>query len=197
MNRKLLTYGPVVLLALLCAAAFATGALTRYPVLEAQVQAMDFPNGTAVSLENGDVYGVVPSGGPGHSLSAGTYRLKWFVDGDGDNALHLYSENGVKMEPETVILPAGQFEGEFEFTLDSAISGLQLQFEFAAGTYMEIYDVRIYTPGCSDNAFTLLFASLAFSLIWVAVRRGRLRTAQIEGMLMIGLAVLFASAPAF
>lgn len=158
---------------------------------------MDFPNGTAVSLENGDVYGVVPSGGPGHSLSAGTYRLKWFVDGDGDNALHLYSENGVKMEPETVILPAGQFEGEFEFTLDSAISGLQLQFEFAAGTYMEIYDVRIYTPGCSDNAFTLLFASLAFSLIWVAVRRGRLRTAQIEGMLMIGLAVLFASAPAF
>ncbi|MFR3405665.1 MAG: hypothetical protein ACLTV6_03550 [Christensenellales bacterium] len=101
------------------------------------------------------------------------------------------------MEPETVILPAGQFEGEFEFTLDSAISGLQLQFEFAAGTYMEIYDVRIYTPGCSDNAFTLLFASLAFSLIWVAVRRGRLRTAQIEGMLMIGLAVLFASAPAF
>ena len=197
MNRKLLTYGPVVLLALLCAAAFATGVLTRYPVLEAQVQAMDFPNGTAVSLENGDVYGVVPSGGPGHSLSAGTYRLKWFVDGDGDNALHLYSENGVKMEPETVILPAGQFEGEFEFTLDSAISGLQLQFEFAAGTYMEIYDVRIYTPGCSDNAFTLLFASLAFSLIWVAVRRGRLRTAQIEGMLMIGLAVLFASAPAF
>lgn len=197
MNRKFLTYGPVVLLALLCAAAFATGALTRYPVLEAQVQAMDFPNGTAVSLENGDVYGVVPSGGPGHSLSAGTYRLKWFVDGDGDNALHLYSENGVKMEPETVILPAGQFEGEFEFTLDSAISGLQLQFEFAAGTYMEIYDVRIYTPGCSDNAFTLLFASLAFSLIWVAVRRGRLRTAQIEGMLMIGLAVLFASAPAF
>ena len=197
MNRKLLTYGPVVLLALLCAAAFATGALTRYPVLEAQVQAMDFPNGTAVSLENGDVYGVVPSGGPGHSLSAGTYRLKWFVDGDGDNALHLYSENGVKMEPETVILPAGQFEGEFEFTLDSAISGLQLQFEFAAGTYMEIYDVRIYTPGCSDNAFTLLFASLAFSLIWVAVRRGKLRTAQIEGMLMIGLAVLFASAPAF
>ena len=102
MNRKLLTYGPVVLLALLCAAAFATGVLTRYPVLEAQVQAMDFPNGTAVSLENGDVYGVVPSGGPGHSLSAGTYRLKWFVDGDGDNALHLYSENGVKMEPETV-----------------------------------------------------------------------------------------------
>ena len=197
MNRKLLTYGPVVLLALLCAAAFATGVLTRYPVLEAQVQAMDFPNGTAVSLENGDVYGVVPSGGPGHSLSAGTYRLKWFVDGDGDNALHLYSENGVKMEPETVILPAGQFKGEFEFTLDSAISGLQLQFEFAAGTYMEIYDVRIYTPGCSDNAFTLLFASLAFSLIWVAVRRGRLRTAQIEGMLMIGLAVLFASAPAF
>lgn len=158
---------------------------------------MDFPNGTAVSLENGDVYGVVPSGGPGHSLSAGTYRLKWFVDGDGDNALHLYSENGVKMEPETVILPAGQFEGEFEFALDSAISGLQLQFEFAAGTYMEIYDVRIYTPGCSDNAFTLLFASLAFSLIWVAVRRGSLRTAQIEGMLMIGLAVLFASAPAF
>ena len=63
MNRKLLTYGPVVLLALLCAAAFATGVLTRYPVLEAQVQAMDFPNGTAVSLENGDVYGVVPSGG--------------------------------------------------------------------------------------------------------------------------------------
>lgn len=50
MNRKLLTYGPVVLLALLCAAAFATGVLTRYPVLEAQVQAMDFPNGTAVSL---------------------------------------------------------------------------------------------------------------------------------------------------
>ena len=189
--------GRSMLLALLCAAAFATGVLTRYPVLEAQVQAMDFPNGTAVSLENGDVYGVVPSGGPGHSLSAGTYRLKWFVDGDGDNALHLYSENGVKMEPETVILPAGQFEGEFEFTLDSAISGLQLQFEFAAGTYMEIYDVRIYTPGCSDNAFTLLFASLAFSLIWVAVRRGRLRTAQIEGMLMIGLAVLFASAPAF
>lgn len=35
MNRKLLTYGPVVLLALLCAAAFATGVLTRYPVLEA------------------------------------------------------------------------------------------------------------------------------------------------------------------
>ena len=85
MNRKLLTYGPVVLLALLCAAAFATGVLTRYPVLEAQVQAMDFPNGTAMNLENGDVYGVVPSGGPGHSLSAGTYRLKWFVDGDGDN----------------------------------------------------------------------------------------------------------------
>lgn len=55
MNRKLLTYGSVVLLALLCAAAFATGVLTRYPVLEAQVQAMDFPNGTAVSLENGDV----------------------------------------------------------------------------------------------------------------------------------------------
>ena len=55
MNRKLLTYGPGVLLALLCAAAFATGALTRYPVLEAQVQAMDFPNGTADVEKNNPV----------------------------------------------------------------------------------------------------------------------------------------------
>ena len=42
MNRKLLTYGPVVLLALLCAAAFATGVLTRYPVLEAPVHLIPY-----------------------------------------------------------------------------------------------------------------------------------------------------------
>ena len=196
MNGKLRTYGPVALLMLLCAAVFATGVLTKYPVLEAQVSAMDFPNGTKVSLENGDAYGVVESEGPGHSLAAGTYRLKWFVDGDGENALHLYSRNGVQIEPETVALPAGQFSGEFEFTLESAISGLQLQFEFAAGTYMEIYDVRIYTPGCTDNAFTLLFASLIVSFIWVAACKGKLTPSVIGTGLILGVAVLFAGAPA-
>ena len=196
MNERLRTYGPVVLALLLCAAVFATGALTKYPVLEAQVQAMNFPNGTRVSLENGDTYGMVPSDGPGPNLAAGTYRLKWFVESDGDNALHLSTLNGGRIEPEVVALPAGQSGGEFEFTLENAIEGLQLQFEFAAGTYMEIYDVRIYTPGCTDNAFTLLFASLIFSFIWVAARKGKLTPKFIGGGLLLGVAVLFASAPA-
>ena len=182
MNERLRTYGPVVLTLLLCAAVFATGALTKYPVLEAQVQAMNFPNGTRVSLENGDTYGMVPSDGPGPNLAAGTYRLKWFVESDGDNALHLSTLNGGRIEPEVVALPAGQSGGEFEFTLENAIEGLQLQFEFAAGTYMEIYDVRIYTPGCTDNAFTLLFASLIFSFIWVAARKGKLTPKFIGGV---------------
>lgn len=47
MNRKLLTYGAVRAAGAALRGGVCHGALTRYPVLEAQVQAMDFPNGTA------------------------------------------------------------------------------------------------------------------------------------------------------
>lgn len=195
-RRALAIWLPVLGAALLCAAVFASGILDTHAA-RGNVPSWDMALERYVySLENGDSYGIIPSEGPGYQLPAGTYRVRWTVAGDGDNYLHLSTANGSAVEPASVLLPAGQGGGEFEFTLADACDELILRFEFASGTCMDIQDLRFYFPAYRDHAFTLLFAAAAACTLWLLYSYGRLSRRDCCELLLIGAAVLFASSPA-
>ena len=186
----------LALLAVCCLFAFVTGAGSRRMVWEdLPYTLLDFPSGLSRSLAAGDEYGEM-NDGPGLTLPAGTYRVKWRVSSDGDNVLRLSGKYGLNSDTAEIRLPAGQAEGTAEFTLREAAAGLSLVFCFEDGTEFEVRDLRLYGPPCRDGAF--LFALLAglFFLLFCLWRRGRLPQARRMRLCLLALAVLIASAPA-
>ena len=187
---------PVLAAALLCAFAFVSGVLDTHAVqANINTEEMELAR-SRVSTEQGDGYGIIASEGPGYCLPAGTYRIQWTIAHDGDDYIHLSCKNGAVIEPTVILLPAGQDSGELEFTLADACEDFEIQFEFASGSYMDIRFVRFYFPPYKDNAFTLLFLAAALSTLWLLVQYGRLSRRDCCELLLIGVAVLFASSPA-
>lgn len=187
---------PVLAAALLCVFAFVSDVFDTHAV-QANVNSREMElERSYVSTEQGDGYGVISSKGPGYCLPAGTYRIQWTIAHDGDDYIHLSCKNGVPIEPSSALLPVGQGSGEFEFTIGDACEDFAIQFEFASGSYMDIQYVRFYFPPYKDNAFTLLFFAIALSTLWLLVQYGRLSRRDCCELLLIGMAVLFASSPA-
>lgn len=118
----LVTWGPVLLAALVVVLGFATGLLDKQRVFVdiAHTDMVFEDDDRRLSLEEGDSYGILPCIGPYYELPRGTYRLQWHMDADGANKIHLDSTNGALMDPQVVELPQGEWEGEFEFTVVEA-----------------------------------------------------------------------------
>lgn len=199
MKRKAKLYGPVLLAALLCALVFATGALKKPKIFEnITTDYMAFQKKLPrYSLADGDEYGVIPMGRRGWMhLPAGEYRLRWVIGCDGDNILRLTNTNDATITPSEFTIPAGAGDGELHFTVEEDCEDFKIEFEFAAGTYMDIYQVKLYTPDYQDDAFTLLFFAVGASILWLMIGTGRLTRENMAPVLFIALAVLIGSAPA-
>lgn len=199
MKRKAKLYGPVLLAALLCALVFATGALKKPKIFEnITTDYMAFQKKLPrYSLADGDEYGVIPMGRRGWMhLPTGEYRLRWVISCDGDNILRLTNTNDATITPSEFTIPAGAGDGELHFTVEEDCEDFKIEFEFAAGTYMDIYQVKLYTPEYQDDAFTLLFFAVGASILWLMIGTGRLTRENMAPVLFIALAVLIGSAPA-
>lgn len=193
MKQRAKLYGPILLLALVCAAVFWTGAFKKPRVFEnVTAKYMTFDRERLhYSTEEGDAHGALTSSGPGWSLSAGTYRLRWSIGGDGEAVLRLTDGNGAAIEPNTFTLSARQGEGELFFELADACENLTLEWTFASGETLDIYDVKIDTPAYQDDAFTLLFFAAGFGVLWLLANKGK--TDDVGPLLFIALAALIAS----
>lgn len=198
MKAKAKLYGPMLLAALLCALVFATGVMRKPREFELLSEKyIQFSDGkTRHTLADGDAYGVLKSSMQGLHLPAGTYRLKWIVSGDGDNVLRLKNDDGAQITPDEFVLPSDEGEGEFVFEIEEACENFALEFEFASGTYLDIYDLKLYTPEYQDDAFTLLFFAIGACLLYGLIATGRLTRENMAPALMIGFALLIANSMA-
>lgn len=181
---------------LLIAAVFATGILDRQETWEDMPYlSMRFDGGLSRDVRAGDAYGAM-NGGPGLNLPEGTYRLKWAIEGDGDNRLVITTENGATAVPGEIQLPAGETAGEALFTLEDAAQGVEIVVVFEGGTHIDVADMRLYSPEYRDHAFTFALIAFALCLLYTLHRRGKLTPARRGRLILIGLAVLIASGPA-
>ena len=183
---------------IICAAlillVFVSGALDRQKIwTEMPHQMMRFKDGLSREAAQ---YGVMNQG-PGLDLPAGTYRLKWYIEGDGENQLLIRTENGVAAEPAQIALAAGQAQGEAEFTLPDAAQGVELLVSYENGTFISVYDMRMYSPAYRDHAFTLALLLLTGWLMYTLHLYGVLTPCRRGRLILIGMAVLVASGPAF
>ena len=135
--------------------------------------------------------------GPGLDLPAGTYSIKWMIESDGDNRLLLTTENGVKVEPAEIVLPAGQAQGEAVFSLPVAALGVDLQVSYDSGSFIRVNDIRMYSPMYRDYAFTFALLALTAWMLYALYLHGMLTPASRGKLILIGMAVLIASGPAF
>lgn len=150
-----------------------------------------FTDGAARSTENGDHYGEMTAG-PYFQLPPGTYRLRWFIDCDGENAIRLRSENGAEIEPSVIPVHPGEFEGAAFFTIRDAADRFQIVTDFRGGTQIQIYDFILDSPVYHDHALTCLLAAVAFCILWW---RYKIRENTDNGWMVVALAVLYASVP--
>ena len=185
-----------VICALAVAAVFATGVLDRQKVWEDMPYLlMRFDGGLQRDVQAGGAYGAM-NDGPGLDLPAGTYRLKWAIEGDGNNRLVITTQNGVQAVPGEIPLPAGETAGEAVFTLDNAAQGVDIVVMFEDGTRIDVADMRLYSPLYRDHAFTFALIAIVLCALYTALRRGWLTPARRGKLILIGQAVLIASGPA-
>lgn len=199
MRRPALRAGMVYLLcALVVAAAFATGALDRGKTwTNLHVNGMNMREGkTAFSAAEGDDYGML-NYGPYLNLAPGDYTLKWHIFADGDNQIRLISDNNALVEPNVIPLKADEPLGETTFTVRETTSRLSIAVDFLSGTYIELHDVRVYTPGYNDGAWLLAFFAAAMCLGHALWRRGVFTQERRRRLLLVAVAVVMVSAPLF
>jgi len=182
---------------LLCAAliviVFVSGVLDRQKTwADMPYTLLQFDGGLA---REGAQYGVM-NDGPGLNLPAGTYRLKWGIEGDGENRLMITTENGVKAQPAEITVSGANAWGETTFILPAAAQGVDIQVAYDSGTRISVADMRLYSPMYRDHAFTFALLALAVCLLYTCCLRGMLPPARRGKMILIGMAVLIASGPA-
>ena len=192
MKAKAKLYGPMLLAALLCALVFATGAMKKPSEFELlNGQYMQLAGGkTRYAVADGDAYGALPGEMAGLHLPAGEYRLRWMISGDGDNVLRLKNDDGAAITPDEFVLPADEGEGECVFEIEEACENFAVEIEFASGSYLDVYGLKLYTPKYQDDAFTLLFFAIGASVLYGLLATGRLTRRNMAPALFIGLAVL-------
>ena len=182
---------------LLCAAliviVFVSGVLDRQKVWEdLPYTLLRFEDGLA---REGAQYGVM-NAGPGLDLPAGTYRIKWGIEGDGENRLIIAAENGVQAEPAEIVVSGENAWGETSFTLPEAAQGVELLVSYDSGAYIRVSDMRLYSPVYRDHAITFALLAAAVCLAYTLYLGGVLTPARRGKLILIGMAVLIASGPA-
>lgn len=192
-KSRLLEWSSLLICVLLIAAVSLSGVLNR-PKIWPDVQ-LEYTDGKkAFSVQDGDAYGVIANG-PYYDLPVGTYRIKWQMHADGDNEIRLSSSNDARIVPSVIHTTAGKWEDEAYFEILDPTHSFSINLEFTSGTRIEPINFRLYSPEYTDHAWTFAFALLAVWGLFVLVRRGMLTRENCTAILMIGLAVLVASAP--
>ena len=156
---------------------------------------LEFEGGRAIDLAQGGSYGEM-NRGPGLTLPAGEYRLKWAIDGDGDNVIRITSGNGAAANPAEIPVTAGSGEGSCLFTLDRAAENVQIRVDFASGTRIDVRDMRLYSPMYRDGAFAFALLAAGAYALYVLHLYGRLGPKARGRLILVGMAVLIASGPA-
>ena len=194
MKSALKTWGPVALAMLLVILVFGTGVLDRQVTWTNIAEWMlTFTEGSQRTVE-GAGYGEMNSG-PGLTLPAGEYRLKWIIDGDGENRVLLRTDNHADISVESIAVGPDNAQGEISFELYEMAEKFEIIVSFEDGTWIDVYDFRLYSPFYRDHAFTFAFAALIFCVVWLR-RKGW--SAEDRGIyLLLATAVVFASAPSF
>lgn len=196
-NRKSMKiYGALALCAALIALVFWTGALDRQKTWTEMVwSGLTFENGTSRELAKGDSYGAVNSG-PGFTLPAGRYRLKWMIEADGDNRIAISCANGAEILPAVIPTSKDLVTDEYVFEIREAAENVQLCVRFESGTRINVLDMRLYSPIYRDHAFTFAFLLLGAWVLYALHASGRLTAKRRGTLLLLAFSVLIVSAPA-
>lgn len=176
----------------LIAVIFATGILNKQKTWpDVQLDYRD--EKPSFSTEAGDTYGTVASG-PYYDLPEGTYRLKWQMEGDGENAIVITCSNGVEITPSVLHTVPGEWQGEAFFEIKGPAHNVSFNIEFREGTWLKLYNFRLYSPEYTDHAFT---AAALLLILWLLfVFRDELKDKEVrEALVVLGAAVVFASLP--
>lgn len=195
-NRKIRLW-PFVLAAVFLVLCWVSGFGTNtWEWKHLELYGMDFGDAPNKSfyLERGAEHGMLNSG-PYFSLEAGTYKLKWSVLTDAPNRFQIVTGNGARVEPAEIVITPNEWACSQEFTLLDDAENLQILIGFENGTYMAVHDVTM-TMECSDRFFAMLLLVLALLAWYVLECTGCLTPERKKTLLIIGLAVLFASIPA-
>ena len=146
-----------------------------------------------LSLENGDTYGI-HSAGPYYRLPAGKYTVRLTVETDGEGSIHLTCSNGAGISPDSRTF-SGENMPALEFEILEAADDFQIQIGFDSGTYMNIQDIRLYSPFYLDHVFSLSFILLAAFTLYVLYQNGKLSKDRLRDVLILAAAVTVCSAP--
>lgn len=196
MKKRVGVLVPVLAAALLIAAVFCTGALDRQKTwADMPYTLMRFEQGLSRDTLSGGEYGAM-NAGPGLTLPAGEYHLKWQIESDGDNRLLITAQNGAAAVPGEIVLPAGEMVGETVFVLPEAAQGVDMQVMFEGGTRIDVQDIRLYSPMYADHAFTFALTAIALCALYLLHLRGWLTPMRRGKLILMGLAVLIACGPA-
>lgn len=202
MKRKAAFVCICIAAVLLVVVLFSTDILDKQRVWENMKAEMTYPDGRDYrSLNDGDSYGVITAG-PGYTLPAGEYVLKLFIEADGENIVRLKSGNDAVILPEEIVsqpnqnIENGVTPQTCTFVLEDPCSTFEIEVEFCGGNYIRVWDVRLYSPGYKDNAFTAAFLCMALIGFWLLFRSGWLCGERGGRILLMALCVLIASSPA-
>ena len=151
--------------------------------------AMTFEYGAAVE---GKPCGVM-SAGPGMTLRAGTYRLDYEIDTDGENTMRLAADNTVSIFPDETVIESGQ--GSLTFTVYNETDNFQILIDDQQGTYLRVEKISLTGRACMDMPMTVTLVLLSAIVLCVMRLRGRLNAQAASGLLVLAVAVLIASTP--
>lgn len=179
--------------AVMIASLFATGILNKqkvWPDVE-----LDCADADKIwRVEDGDAYGKVAAG-PYYDLPVGTYRIKWQIEGDGENRITLSCSNDAEITPSEIILYPDAWEGEAWFEIKEHTHSFSINTHFESGTRLQIHNIRLYTPEYTDNAFAVSALLLLLCALLTLHLSGRLTAQGMRAFGLLAIAVLFASLP--
>lgn len=174
-----------------------TGVLDRQKTWEDMpFLSLSFHDGRSRDITAGDDYGVM-NGGPGFDLPAGVYRLKYYIESDGNNRIEIVSENQAKIVPGEILLSADMPQGEAVFSLHDAVENIEIRVIFEDGTQISVLDMRMYSPMYRDYAFAFAGWVLAAYVLYILYVRGWLTPQRRGKLVLLSFAVMLASGPAF
>lgn len=147
---------------------------------------------TILSIPDGDSYRQLTFASP-LILPPGTYRFQWNLECDGVNSIKLFSTNDARISPDTFDIAPGR-EKDVYFTLKDNCEFLRFTIDFKDGTYLKIYNFRLYSPSYNDHRVTLILLASLFTVLWIFHCTGRKIHPSI---LLLVAAVIYSSVPSF
>lgn len=147
----------------------------------------------SLNLENGDSYTTIPFRSY-LRLPAGNYHFQWNLDCDGINSIHLFTTNGSVIAPDTFDIYPDRKNINVDFTIKDTCQYLGFDIDFKDGTFINIYNFRMYSPVYNDYRMTLVLIASLFSILWLLYCKGiRIH----PSILLITAAVIYSSIPSF